>query len=193
MEGIALRVIERPKRNEIDEIARLISEGGVIVYPTDTVYGLGGNALSRDVVDRIYSIKRREKSKPVSIAMSKDMLSSYVEIGLRERILIDKYLPGKYTLILRKKRGVSLPEEVAPEGKVGVRVPDHPFVKSLFERIDFPIISTSANISGEKPPSTVEEAMSQLGDAVDLYVDWGKLPGTPSRVIDLTKGFEILR
>lgn len=188
-----MRVIERPKRNEIDEIARLISEGGVIVYPTDTVYGLGGNALSRDVVDRIYSIKRREKSKPVSIAMSKDMLSSYVEISLRERILIDKYLPGKYTLILRKKRGISLPEEVAPEGKVGVRVPDHPFVEFLFERIDFPIVSTSANISGEKPPSTVEEAMSQLGDAVDLYVDWGKLPGTPSRVIDLTKGFEILR
>lgn len=172
-------------KNIIDEAVKVLADGGVILYPTDTVYGLGANIFNRKAVKKVYNIKKRSYLKPVSLLVSsKDAIPLVSKVSLNQLNFIDKYLPGPYTFILKKSKIV--PRHLTSgSANVGVRVPKSEIACSLAKI--FPITTTSANLSNKDTLDTPEEILKQLGCEVDLIIDVGPLnSGNPSTIIDLT-------
>mgnify|MGYP001609127478 CR=1 FL=1 len=174
--------VEKPAK----EASSVLRTGGIIVYPTETVYGLGGNALDEDVVSKIFEIKGRGAGKPM-IVLVKDfkMAGQVADLG-NYKPLLKKYWPGALTGIFRTV--AKFPSGIiSREGTVAIRISPHPFVKKLFEFVDFPLISTSANKSGDKNSSTIKEVKKSLGTSsrlVDYFVDWSSLDeAVPSTVV----------
>lgn len=167
--------------------AEVLREGGVFIYPTDTLYGLGADALSDRAVDTIYKIKGREIGKPIhAIVVDIEMASQYAEVNETANILAKAFLPGPLTLILMKKAGVvtGIGREI---DTFGFRIPDHPLCTALTREFGGPITTTSANVSGEAPPRSVKGIAAQLGgkvDLIDLALDDGEPPENP-RINDL--------
>lgn len=164
----------RVDQSLISQAAQTVRKGGVIVYPTDTVYGLGCDPYNVEAVLRIFKIKGREP-KPMPVLASRiDIVEDVVVLNATARILIDQYWPGPLTLVLPRKPGCKLPLEVsAGQEYVGIRIPDHPVAISLIEASNGLLVGTSANKSGELSPRTAEEAIVQVGGEVDLIVDSG--------------------
>lgn len=172
-------------KNVIDEAVKVLADGGVILYPTDTVYGLGANIFNRKAVRKVYNIKKRSYLKPISLLVSsKDAIPLVSKASLNQLNFIDKYLPGPYTFILKKSKIV--PRHLTSgSANVGVRVPKSEIACSLAKI--FPITTTSANLSNKDTLDTPEEILKQLGCEVDLIIDVGPLKsGNPSTIIDLT-------
>lgn len=172
-------------KNVIDEAVKVLADGGVILYPTDTVYGLGANIFNRKAVKKVYNIKKRSYLKPVSLLVSsKDAIPLVSKASLNQLNFIDKYLPGPYTFILKKSKIV--PRHLTSgSANVGVRVPKSEIACSLAKI--FPITTTSANLSNKDTLDTPEEILKQLGCEVDLIIAVGPLKfGNPSTIIDLT-------
>jgi len=168
--------------------AQTVKRGGVIVYPTDTVYGLGCDPFNREAVKRIFTIKG-ERTKPLPILASDvKKVEKIAQItGLAYR-LVEKFWPGPLTLVLLKKP--SLPSIVTCGlDSVAVRMPNHPVALELIRLSDGLLVGTSANKTGEKPPQTALEAAGQIGDEVDLILDGGLAPlGESSTIVDLVMG-----
>lgn len=176
---------ENPEEEKIKIAAGVIRSNGVIIYPTDTVYGIGCDICSAEGVERIFRIKHRGE-KPLSVAFSDlDMLRKFVVLPPEHEEFIKKHLDEPCTFIV-KKTG-KIPDAVtAGLDAVGVRIPDHRVVKELIKASGVPIITTSANISGRKAPKAVDEIDDEVRELVDLIVDSGVCRiGVPSRVIDL--------
>jgi L-threonylcarbamoyladenylate synthase len=171
----------------VKNAVRKLRSGGVILYPTDTLYGLGADALSNDAVRKIYDLKGRDERKPIhAIVSDMEMMEKYAEVSDLARMLAKEFLPGPLTLILKKKariktgiaRGIS---------KIGFRIPDNPFCLALVEKFGKPVTTTSANRSGLKTERTAEAILEQLSGEIALVVDAGELPERePSSVVDLT-------
>jgi len=185
-----MRVIRINKIDEFRNVSTIVREvlreGGLIIYPTDTVYGLGCDPLSERAVIKIFKLKKRKLEKPLPV------LISNLEIGKRiayfnklAEELAKEFWPGPLTLILKKKR--IIPDIVTGnKDTIGIRMPNHEIALAIININNGMLIGTSANLSGRKPPITAEEAVSQLGN-VDLVIDSGKAPlGIPSTCIDLT-------
>ena len=166
----------------IDMAVRVLRRDGLIVYPTETVYGLGAEALSEDAVLKVYEAKNRPLSRPISIAVSDmDMLGAVAVLDEAARAFIERFLPGPVTVVLPAKS--CLPAILTGgTGLVGIRWPDHEVALAIIARLDSPITATSANVSGEIPPTRPEDVYVPN----DYVVDGGELPGTPSTVVDLT-------
>ncbi len=176
----------------IAEAARLVIGGGVIVYPTETVYGLGANALDEQAISRVYQIKKRPLSMPIFMAISSlEMLELVAEIGDEDLALAGKLLPGPVSMLVRKK---SIVPDILTAGSplVGIRYPDHETALRIIDRAG-PITSTSANRTGSPPPTSAEEVSAEIAGMVDLVVDGGKSRyQQPSTLLDLAKR-EIIR
>jgi L-threonylcarbamoyladenylate synthase len=183
------------KLNEesLKEVIEVLDRGGVVVYPTETVYGLGVDATNKEAVEKVFKIKERERGKPVSIAVaSVDEAKKYCEWNENAEKIAKKFLPGPLTIILRRKN--SLVKELNPDEKVRIRVPDHRFVLKVLEEFGKPITATSANLSGGENPTNARIVVEQIGDRVDLVLDDGECKyKKPSTVIDLTDGLKIYR
>ncbi|MCK9298834.1 threonylcarbamoyl-AMP synthase [Methanoculleus sp. YWC-01] len=166
----------------IDMAVRVLSRDGLVVYPTETVYGLGADALSEDAVMRVYEAKNRPVGKPISIAVSDtEMLAAVAVVDDAARAFIERFLPGPVTVLLPAKS--CLPAVLTGgTGLIGIRWPDHPVAIAIIARLDAPITSTSANMSDDIPPTRPDE----VSVPHDYLVDGGELPGTPSTVVDLT-------
>jgi len=171
------------------EVVAILKSGGVIVYPTETVYGLGGNALDETVVKKIFDIKSRQADRPL-IVLVRDfaMAEQLANLGNYKQIL-GGYWPGALTGIFRAKR--ELPVGVLSlDGKIALRISPHPFIVDLFNSIDFPLISTSANRSGGKSCLNIEQVKKSLAEKyklVDFVIDGGVLSlSLPSTLIDFT-------
>lgn len=167
----------------------MVAAGGVILYPTDTIYGLGCLAGDRGAVARIYSIKGRPESRPSlvlvdSIAMA-DGLAASVPPGARK--LMESCWPGPLTILLPGRPGLPAPL-TAGGGLIGIRLPDDDFCRRLVSMTGGPVVSTSANRTGEDPPADFTELMGQFSGEVDLAVDAGRKAGKPSTVADLSGG-----
>ncbi|MEM5812157.1 MAG: L-threonylcarbamoyladenylate synthase [Candidatus Aenigmatarchaeota archaeon] len=162
-------------RNDVIEEIRT---GSVFVYPTDTVYGLGCNALISDSVKKIRKIKKTEHPFSVIVPSSEWILKNLV-VESKKSLNV---LPGPYTLIFRKKEPFFL-KDVSPLPTLGVRIPAHPITK-LVRDMGIPVVSTSANISGSQPIKKASDANRLKG--IDFVIDGGTLPGPPSIVIDLS-------
>jgi len=180
---------------EIEEAARIIKAGGIIIYPTETVYGLGADISNRIAILKVYGAKRRSLDNPLSVAVKDlDQADELVYTNSYARKLYKAFLPGPLTMILKKK--AILPKELtAGLDKIGIRIPDHPVALKLIE-LAGPITATSANVSGQPGPKTAHDAKKQLGGRVNFILDVGECKiGEPSTVVDIsTDGkFEILR
>jgi L-threonylcarbamoyladenylate synthase len=177
---------EKTGEQKINYEEALLS-GKVFIYPTDTLYGIGGNAMDKKVVDRVYEIKKREARKPLSVIMANlEMIQEYCDLNKQEKAVLKKHLPGPFTFIIRLKREVRMP--VTDTEFLGVRIPSHPFAVGLSRQTGLPIISTSANISGEKDAFKVDDIDPEIKNKVDFILDQGETKFKQgSTVVDLEK------
>lgn len=175
---------ENPDMGLINKAIDVMAEGGVILYPTDTVYGLGANIFNKEAVERINEIKQRDSDKPLSVLVSNlDALDLVADVNFKNWSLINRWLPGPFTFILPKQKIV--PSYISPNDKIGVRIPDNKIAISL-ARV-FPIVTTSANVADKETLSNPQDILKQIGDSVDLIIDVGDLESSsPSTIIDLT-------
>jgi len=179
----------------IEEAAGIIRAGGLVVYPTETVYGMGACASNRIAVLKVFAAKKRPLDNPLSVAV-RDMKQAdeiaYVNASARK--LAEAFLPGPLTIVLKKK--ARLPKELtAGSEKVGIRIPDNSAALRLIE-LAGPITATSANISGQPSITTADEAREQLDGRVDFVLDGGHSRiGVESTVVDVSEdgAFKILR
>lgn len=168
----------------------VLRKGGVVLYPTDTLYGLGADALSDEAVAKVYAIKGRRENKPVHcIVANIEMAEKYGEVGDMARKLARELPRGKITLIVPKKKGVDS-GMCRGINSFGFRIPDNALCQALLKHYGKPITATSANKSDEAPGHDVMSILKQLGDTakdIDLVLDAGTLPASePSTVVDLT-------
>jgi L-threonylcarbamoyladenylate synthase len=170
----------------IGRIRDCLAQGGLVVHPTDTVYGLAADPFQEAAVERVYAVKARPRELALSMAVAEvaDVFRFGVKTPLAENFC-RKNLPGPYTVVLRA--APAAPKSlVNRQGLIGLRVPAHP-IPRLLAKAYGPITTTSANRHGQPSPASCDEARDQLGDAVDLYIDAGPTPlGTESSVIDLS-------
>lgn len=173
-----------------EQILNIFKKDGIIVYPTETFYGLGVDPFNKTAVKKLFALKGREADKPISILVKdKKMLTEVAEeIPLSAEILIKKFWPGPLTIIFKAKK--IIPSLITGStGKIGVRISSNPITQKLLEAIDAPITATSANPSGEKSPVTTREVMNYFENEVDLILDGGTLSGRlGSTIVDVTEG-----
>jgi len=173
---------------ELKEITTVLSEGGLIVYPTETLYGLGGDATSETAAFRTYSAKKRPYDLSLSVAVSDiSMLKAIARVDKLSERLIESFTPGPLSLLLPKKS--SLPDVIASSDRcVAFRVPDHPIITQILSAFG-PVIATSANLHGGEQPINIDIAMKQLDDFVDIYIDGGPVSiGKPSTIVEISQG-----
>jgi L-threonylcarbamoyladenylate synthase len=173
--------------NAIRTAVNVIQNGGVVVYPTDTVYGLGADALNPVAVQRVFAIKNRPMHLPLPVVVRNVMMTKRLAVvDESSQRLIDAFWPGALTIILEKK---SLVPHILTSGgvSVGLRMPNHPVPLQMLELAGVPLVATSANKHGGVSPLSAEEAQRQLGHEVDLILDGGTANGQPSTIIDMTK------
>jgi tRNA threonylcarbamoyl adenosine modification protein (Sua5/YciO/YrdC/YwlC family) len=174
-----------PQSRLISKIVDILEKGGVIAYPTDTTYGIGCSIMNKRGIERIYSIKQREKNKPFSFICS-DLsdIARYAKVSNFQYKIMKRYLPGAYTFVLNATNIV--PGLLVTKQKtVGIRIPDNRICLAIVQALGHPIITTSANRSGEEPigdPSAVDHEMGKL---LDLVVDGGSLSAAVSSVVSL--------
>ena len=177
--------IDKVDEEIISEAVDVLAGGGVVLYPTDTVYGLGANIFNGRAVRRVFEIKQRSLLKPLSILLSDtNAIDLVAKASLRQKEVINQYLPGPYTFILNKRKTVP---RVVTSGSsyVGIRVPDNEIACRLAGL--FPITTTSANLSDEDVLSTPKEILEQLNCDVDLVIDVGELNSNhASKIVDLS-------
>ena len=172
----------------LEEAARCLQDGGLVAFPTDTLYGLAVVASQERAVERLFKAKERPRDRPlpVLVASAMDVDGVAVEVPPAARRLMEAFWPGGLTVVLRRHPGFRSPA-LAGGDTVAVRVPAHPVALELLRRVREPLTGTSANLSGRPGPRTAEEVRRQLGDRVDLIVDCGPCPGgVESTVVDCT-------
>lgn len=168
-----IKITEKNLGKAIEKAAEIVKSGGTIVYPTDTLYGLGVNALDRKSVEKVFEIKGRNYDKPISIAVSSlTEAKKYAEFSPLAVKIGKKFLPGPLTLILPSKN--NLPKQLNPDDKVRIRIPDNGIALEIIKKSRVPMTATSANLSGGKDSITASVAVKQIGDRVDLILDAGR-------------------
>jgi L-threonylcarbamoyladenylate synthase len=178
---------------QIERAAEIVKGGGVIAFPTDTVYGLGANPFVDEAVARIYKIKGRARHLPLPILLAAEsqLTSIIASVSELARLFIKHFWPGGLTLVL--PRAASFPANITASDNVAIRMPDHEVTLAIIRKAGVPIIGTSANLSNQPSALTAEEVQAQLGNAVDLIIDGGRCPGgVESTVVDLTGKFPVI-
>ena len=169
----------------IREAAKTIISGGVIVYPTETVYGIGANALDEQAILRVFQIKKRPLPMPIFLAVSSlEMLDRVAELDSDDKEILKQLLPGPLSVLVRRK---SIVPDVLTAGSslVGIRFPDHEVALRIID-VTGPITSTSANRTGSPPPVSANEVSSEIATRVDMVLDGGKCKfSQPSTLLDL--------
>lgn len=187
---------EHPQKRHVDRVVESLHRGGVIVYPTDTVYGLGCDIFNRKAINRIYQIKQAPAGKPLSFVCSdlKDLARYAKNISNAAYRMMKRLLPGPYTFILEASRDV--PKfMIGKRRTVGIRVPDNRICLEIVQALGRPVLSTSVVAAEDGiAMNDVESIASRFGGAVDVIADGGVIVSTPSTVVDLTgEEPEILR
>jgi len=180
-------------QKQIDKGIQILKRGGVIAFPTDTVYGLGADAFRSKAVERIYEMKKRPRHLPLPLLIGDvEQLAVLAAKPLPEiaLFLARRFWPGGLTLVVAK--AAHLPGYLG-NINIAVRVPAHPICLALIQAINNPLIGTSANISGKPSVVTAGEVRQQLGNEVDLIIDGGRCPGgSESTVVDVTGGGAVI-
>lgn len=172
---------------DVSSAATAVAEGELVVYPTETVYGLGADALDADAVGRVFEAKGRSHEKPISLAVpTVEAAFEHTDPTEREQRFMDEFLPGPVTVLV--EAGEEVPEDLtAGRSRVGVRVPAQPVARKLLEETG-PLTSTSANVSGQPSARRVTEIDEGVRAACGVVLDDGECPGTESSVVDVSSG-----
>lgn len=195
MEMISLTSINFQK--VIETAAVIVKRGGVIVAPTDTVYGLLADATNRLAIEKVYRIKDRIKSKPLPLFVKNIVMAKKVAlVSPKQQKFLEENWPGKITVILKRKDSLKI--FGVNEGTIALRIPFNKFINSLLENLNFPLAGTSANISGCDSCTKIDNLLQQFADKKilpDMIINAGDLPESkPSTIVDLTqKETKILR
>lgn len=188
MSAKILHILSEEKQNSLQEAADALKKGELVAFPTETVYGLGGNALIEETVKKIYAAKGRPQDNPliVHIAEKEDIYPLVKEVPEAAEKILDTLCPGPITLVLFKSELV--PDSVTAGGKtVAIRIPEHPVARNLILKSGVPVAAPSANLSGRPSPTRAEHVKEDLGDAISYIVDGGECRvGLESTVVDLT-------
>lgn len=185
---------DHPQPRNIARVADCLKNGGIIAYPTDTTYGIGCSIICKKSIERIYQIKMRERNKPFSfICSSLSEVSRYARVSNSAFKLLKRYLPGPYTFVLEATREV--PDLLLTRQKtVGIRIPDNRICIDLVTALGNPIITTSANLSGEDPVGDPWTISDIFGNQIDFVIDGGLLTTDVSSVVSLIGDLpEVLR
>lgn len=186
--SVHIFVILMEKQEILEKAIVALEKGELIVYPTDTVYGIGADATSKEAVKKVFDAKERPLSMPISVLVSDfEMLKKYAEIDDDQMKILDENLPGPFTFILKPK----LPLHVSGSN-VGFRIPNH-WCTNIVKKFGKPITTTSANKHKSLTPTNLENVKEELGDSISVYIDDGILDAKPSKVIDLTDNSKVLR
>jgi L-threonylcarbamoyladenylate synthase len=174
--------------SDVERAARAIEAGDLVVYPTETVYGMGADAVDAEAVERVFDAKGRDRGKPVSLGVpSVERATEYVDPTERELRFMREFLPGPVTVVVQRRAAV--PDVLtAGREKVGVRVPDHDLALELFEAADVPVTATSANLSGTGSVREIAELSDEIHEAVAAVLDGGRTDGMESTVVDAESG-----
>ena len=179
---------------ELDEAVEILRDGGIILYPTDTVWGLGCDATNKEAVARIFEIKKRSDSKSlITLVSDADMIGRYVKVIPEVAINLIEVNDKPMTIIYPGAMGLA-DNVIAEDGSVGIRIPKNDFCVQLIRRLRKPLVSTSANISGEKAPAFYEDIPFDIIEAADWVADpvlQEGSTGEPSQIIKVGLGGEI--
>ncbi|MBU2595749.1 threonylcarbamoyl-AMP synthase [Patescibacteria group bacterium] len=185
-----------PEKEKISEVVEVLIKSGVIAFPTDTVYGIGVNALNKKAVKRIYEIKKRDKNKPLIILVGRKKdahkISHFNATAQKCEV---RFWPGPLTLVLPAKKDI--PKYLTYNGTIGIRMPNNKIFIALAKSCEFPIATTSANLSGETSATSAQEVAEKLGlpgeasaktdEDIDLIIDGGRTKSNvASTVLNLT-------
>ena len=172
----------------IKEAADILKKGGLVVFPTETVYGIGADAFNENACRRIYEVKDRPPEKPLILLISdiKDLETVAAEIPEKAAPFIENFWPGPLSIVFKKNK--NLPETVTAGGdRVAVRLTSHPLLKRLISVAGFPIVAPSANLSGKPSRIKAEDVLSDMGGRADMIIeDDGSLGGKESTIVDVT-------
>ncbi len=180
------KVISSNSSHAIASALEILLSGGLVAFPTDTVYGVGALAFNEPAIESIYVAKDRpmEKAIPVLIGDKEDLTKVAAEISILAAKLIERFWPGPLTVLVPKKP--TLPQAISSTSTVGVRVPDHDVARALL-RLAGPMAVTSANISGQPSPTNAGQVLAQLGGRIPMIIDGSETPGgIPSTLVDCT-------
>lgn len=172
-------------QDELDEVINELKNDGIIIFPTDTVYGIGCNCFSEKAIKKIFEVKSRIEKKPINVLTNQvDKINKVVrKISKEEQKIISSYMPGALTIILDKKEEV--PDVLTSKlDTIGVRIPDNEIALNILKNFEVPIATTSVNISGESPGVEVKDFIEKFNDKVDIIIDGGKCKiGTASTIV----------
>lgn len=176
-----------PQGDLIKEAAGILKKGGLVAFPTETVYGIGANLLDKKAIERLYKIKNRPKNKPFSIHIAdfEDLKKLNIDLSGRAAKVVHKFWPGPLTIIAFNDK----------MEKVGLRMPKNKIALELISEASVPVVAPSANLTGKRPPASAEEVISEMSGSLDIIIDGGIAEiGTESTVLDVTENpFRILR
>nr|MBN2277587.1 threonylcarbamoyl-AMP synthase [candidate division Zixibacteria bacterium] len=183
----------RPDFDTIEKAAEVLTKGGLIIAPTETNYGFLGRTDRDEVVKKIFNLKQRSLNLPTAIFVrSLKEIDFLADLNRTARKLARTLLPGPLTLILSDRAG--FPAPIVTDHKIGIRYSSSPLIDKIMNRVDFNLTATSANLSGQPTPETIDIAADIFGVKVDLYLDSGRLNSLPSTVVDCTgENYRILR
>lgn len=179
-----LKVSEKALR----EAAKVLKKGGLVVAPTDTLYGILADATNESAVERLYEI-RRPSGKPFLVLLPDESWIEKLCLEVKEEY--KKFLKVEGLTVVLKKKCNKL--NYVSKETLAVRIPKVGFIKELLKEVKKPLVAPSVNPEGEKPAETIKEAYNYFGDKIDLYIDAGVVKGEPSTILDLTKDVKILR
>jgi len=179
---------------DFERATDILLNGGVVIFPTDTVYGLGAIANNDEAVAKLFEIKGRDKNKPINVLVAdyEDILK-VAEIPTREEgKIIEKGWPGALTIILKRKENVA--NTAAANGEtIGVRMPDSEIARNLIREVGFLIATTSVNLAGKEPATKIEDIDEKVLEKVDFVIDGGECPlKKPSKIVKIEGGKEII-
>lgn len=184
---------ENINKKELEEVIEVLKNDGIIIFPTDTVYGIGGNCFSEKAIRKIFKDKSRPEQKPINVLTNNiDKIQKVAKnISKKEKEIINKYMPGAVTIILDKKEEVP---NILTAGldTIGVRIPNNKIALEILKEFENPLATTSVNISGDLPGLEIQDFIEEFKDKVDIIIDGGKSKiGIASTIVRVDKNSKI--
>ena len=180
-----------PEKKLIKEAARTIKSGGLLVYPTETCYGLGADATKIKTVKKVFKVKKRSHDKPIPILVSDlEMMKKYGKVTEEIKFLAKKFLPGPLTIITEKKKTIP---NILNSKEIGFRISKHPVASALVREVGVPITTTSANISGQPPLYKIKDIIRIFYEKVEMILDCGNLKKRKPSTVFHVKSKKIIR
>lgn len=179
---------DTPEPEIVEAAAQVLRGGGLVAYPTETVYGIAASAFVIDTIARVYDVKQRpfNQALPVQVADKADILTLARDIPHAAQRLVDEFFPGPLTLVFWRLPTVSL-TVTGGQNTIGIRMPDHPIPLSVIKAFGAPVVCPSANLSGRRSPMSAADVLEDLDGAIDLVLDGGPTEDrVASTVLDVT-------